>query len=246
MRTLKIVIAGMLVATSGALGAPAQAQSVPQQKDWDYPELLVTPKASERLEREAKLESRGQFRYYWPIQVPAMATLAAAGLMFGGTDAKKDPDKQAALTGLGVGSGWLVATWLLSSQYRPYAGGVEEISAMPKGSPREQLARERAAEESIEEAARLGTRLRWLSLLTNLGASAYMASNAQSESAAQIGDIVSIALAFTPVIFTPRWNRIDREQQDYKKRIFAPLASTTLIRTSASSVSPALALTWSF
>ncbi len=245
MRTLKIMIAG-LVATSAALGAPAQTQPAAQQKDWDYPELLVTPKASDRIEREAKLESRGQFRYYWPIQVPAMATLAASALMFGSTDARKDPDKQAALTGMGVGGGWLVATWLLSSQYRPYAGGVEEIAALPKGTPREQLARERAAEEAIEEAARLGTRLRWLSLLTNLGASAYMATNAESKSAAQIGDVVSMALAFTPVIFTPRWNRISREQQDYKKRIFSPLASTTLIRTSASSVSPALALTWSF
>lgn len=216
MRTLKFVLTAIL-SVSSALAAPAPQQAVPAQKEWDYPELMVTPRASDRIEREAKLEARRQFQYYWPIQVPAMATLASAALMLGGTDTKKDPDKQAALTGFGVGGGWLLATWLLSSQYRPYGSGVEEISALPKGSPREQLARERAAEEAIEEASRLGTRLRWLSLITNLGASASMASNAESKSMAQIGDVISMALAFTPVIFTPRWNRLAREQQDYKK-----------------------------
>ena len=117
---------------------------------------------------------------------------------------------------------------------------------MGKGSQREQLARERVAEEAIENAARIAKRLRWLSVLSNLATAGYLAGNAQDGSLAKTVDVVALGLAFTPVIFPSRWIQVARAQEDYKKKIFGPITqitpSTIWVRTSVASASPALGL----
>ena len=229
-----------------AYGAPTGSPS----KDWEYPELLVTPRASERLEREAKIDARKSWKVYWPLQVSALGTLSAGVMQLSGTDPSSDPDKKAAFTGIGVGAGWLVATWLLAENYRPYASGVEEIAALPKASQRDQLTRERIAEEAIENASSMARRLRWLSVLSNFATAAYMAGNAQDGSLAKTVDVVAVGLAFTPMIFPSRWISVARAQEDYKKKIFGPITqiipSTVWIRTSVASASPGLGLQFRF
>lgn len=245
-KTATLILMTVLLSTPSRAAPPAS----PPSTDWDYPELVVSPRASERLEREARIEARSPFAALWQLGLPGAMTFTAGWLQLARTDIARDPGKGAAWTGIGVGGAWMAATVLLATRYKPYASGLGDAARMPKSSQREQLARERAAEEAIAGAASTGTALKWLSFLSNTGASMYLASNANSGSLSSAADLIAVAAAFSPLIFEPRWIRVRREQQDYKKRIFGPLASaslsTTWIRTSARASAPALALSWSF
>jgi hypothetical protein len=207
---------------------------------------MVAPRASERLEREARIESRRGFSLLWPVWLPGAANLAAGVMQLGQTDLNRDPKKTWAYTGIAVGGGWVVGTYLLSLGYRPYASGLEETSRMPKAAAREQLARERVAEEWIETASGMGWTLRSLSVVTNLIAAIKMSDAVRADTLAQTLDLASIAIALSPLLFETRWNRVARDQRNFKKRIFRPIASTLWVRTSERASSPALGLSLAF
>jgi hypothetical protein len=213
-----------LVLLSAVIASDSQAAEKPTAPSWEYPELVVTPRASARLDREAELEKKRPISRHWAIQVSAATTLASGLMQFAQPNRSADPDRQAAWTGVGVGGAWLLATWLLGSQYTPYQSGAAEVSTLPSNSMRDQLARERAAEEAIHSAARTGTQLKWLSFLSNGAASIYLASQARDESAARVTALLSIATSLTPLIFSHHWNEVSNQQTDYKKRIFGPVA----------------------
>ena len=223
--------------------AMASAAETTKSSDWEYPELAVSPRASERLEREAKLEGADRRTEHWALQLSAAGTLVSGFLGLAQPDRSKDPERQAAWVGIGAGSAWLIGTWLLSTHYTPYATGASEVAAMPAKSTREQLARERAAEQAIEAAARTGTRLKWLSFLSNGMASAYMVSNSRNDSAAKVAAIGSLVLSATPLVFTHHWNDVARQQQDYKKRIFGPVAGISATAFS-DGIRPVFAMQW--
>src|SRR4051794_25473824 len=52
-------------------------------KHYDYPELLVSPRASERLQREAKQEEHNSWTSHIPIQTSALTTFFAATMVAG-------------------------------------------------------------------------------------------------------------------------------------------------------------------
>lgn len=201
-----------------------------QSSDFDYPELLVTPRASERLATEAAKEPSSRWTSELPIQVSALTTLGAGIAQLANPDPGKDPNGVSGYAGVAVGGAWLVTTFALEALYQPYASAEREVAALPARTPREQLVRERDAEESIHSAARLAWRLKWLSVLTNLGSNIYMATQSKSSSFSQVADGVAAGFALTPLIFCSHWETVAAEQESYKKRIYAPIASATVFR----------------
>lgn len=198
-----------------------------------YPELSVAPRASDRLQTEANAESQNRFFTHIPIQTSAAATLIAGVMSINDpgqpveVEGASPSSYWAGITGVAVGGGWLALTGLMSVAYTPYKTGAAAIRAMPKGTTHEQLTRERAAEEQINAPARLGTRLTYLSVITNLGANAFIVASA-AESTARVTGAIAIALSAAPLLFDYRWNEVADYQRDYKKRIYGPLSSITL------------------
>jgi len=257
MRTKKFgntVAFQLLLATSLISATAYSAPPTPvagSTPDWEYPELLVSPRASERLEREARIEDRRGIMGYWQLALPGLMTLGAGLLQLGSTKIENDPDKDAAKAAMGVGGAWVAASVLMASRYQPFASGLSEISRMPKGTAREQLVRERMAEESIESAASTSRTFKWLSFASNLVTGIYLSNNASPGSLSKIVDLLVVGTAFTPILFQPHAMDVAREQRDYKKRIFGPLVSASWLRTSEAlnrpgSLCPGLALSWRF
>jgi hypothetical protein len=233
------LIASLAPQAGKAAGAPTQ--------EYEYPELLVTPRASERLDMEAKTEADSRWTRHLPVQASALATLAAGIIQTGGKDPAKDTQGYSPLAGIVVGGVWLGTTLALSALHHPYTTSAEAIKGQPKATKRDQLARERYAEESLEQAARLGRRLTLLSVISNLGANAYMMLNAQSGSLAFVADGVAGVLSLAPLLFSYRWQTVECEQQEYKKKIYGPVASGTVFmdRTTQKPI-PGVALSLAF
>ena len=165
------------------------AQNMQAQDQYEYPELVVTPRASQRLQVEEKTEKSGAWTRYIPFQISAASTLYA------GVSTMSDPgkplsekekaeglepeSKSAGKVAMLIGGGWLGTTVAMSLLYRPYKKGMSVIAGMKAGSKREILARERAAEEYIQAPASLMRKLKWLSVLSNFAASGYAAGTAE-------------------------------------------------------------------
>lgn len=200
-----------------ALAQPAQTN----EPGFDYPELMMTPRSSDRVISEAENERSRSWGIHWPLQVSAASTLAA-GLIQSGNN---KGESTANTAGILVGSGWLITTFALSRFYHPYESAARELKNLPSQTKRQQLTRERMAEEAIESASRLGKRLTFLSFATNLGTSIYMLTKAKDGSTAEAADIIAAAASTLPFIFQYRWRSVAHSQQLYKKRIYAPVAS---------------------
>lgn len=195
--------------------------------DLEYPELVVSPRASERLEMESKEEPKRRWTTHLPVQASALATLTAGLFQLGFVDDAKDPSNYSALTGISVGAAWLIGTYFIGAHYKPYQSGNEKIAALAKKTPRERLIAERLAEEEIAAAASTGRKLAYASILTNLGASIYMISQAESKAVAGI----SAALSLAPFFFRYHWGTVAHQQQEYKKKIYGPIASISTTPT---------------
>jgi hypothetical protein len=223
----------------------------------DYPELNVVPRASERLHSEAAQELPIGWSYYLPMQVSALTTLAA-GI------ASTDPSyKQSGYVGIIVGGGFFAASTLLSVLYHPYINADQEVSKLPQGSRREQLARERAAEEAIRSAATLERSLKWISIVGNLATSVYMLAQGNGSNGYTynnihydnpnpnyVGQGIQIAAAvmsLAPLIFRNHWGAVADEQEEYRKRIYTPLAHATFYMDPITQkATPGIGLTFKF
>ncbi|MEO7165299.1 MAG: hypothetical protein ABI041_20435 [Bdellovibrionia bacterium] len=210
--------------------------------EYDYPELSVVPRASERLKLESEKEQIRKFTNFLPVQISALSTLIS------GVASRDSSNSAASSVAMGVGIGWLVYTATLSLTYEPYLSGHRRVGPMAKNSLREQLTRERFAEEEIRSAAEMGNRIKWLSFVSNLGASIFMLSefketgsfnssgnlltgSARSEFTHGL-ELASLVLAFAPIIFKFHWSEVFDTQTEYKKRIYAPVALTTFFENS--------------
>jgi hypothetical protein len=198
-----------------------------------YPELLVTPRASERIQMEAKTEKSSRMTQHLPLQISSLMTLVS-GLY--SQSNKPDPSsvnpddaKWASNAAIGVGAAWLIGSYILSESYTPYTKAVGVLQAMPTKTPQETLARERIAEEHIEAAGKTGDRIMWASAITNLAASAYLAGKSSRDGAVFAG--VSGLLAFSPLVFRYNWQTVSQYHQDYKKKIYGPIAMPMLMET---------------
>jgi hypothetical protein len=196
--------------------------------EFDYPELLVTPRASDRITTEAAKEPGNRWTSLVPMQVSALATLTA-GIFQQTADTTTLRNLDSGLVGIGTGGALLAASFAIEALYSPYASAAREIAAMPAKTPREQLTRERAAEEAIRAAARMHRRIKWISVLANAGVNGYMASQNKSATVPMAIDGVAFLFAFAPVVFGSHAENVHNEQESYKKRIYAPIASVSLL-----------------
>lgn len=212
------------------VGILLTTQAYAQNAKLDYPELQVTPLASARIKMEAGAEKRLKFYSNLPLQLSAISTLTAGVLQMGDVDETKDIDKNSAKLAILIGGGWLAINSYINMRYRPYARAYRKISRLPKKSMRDKLTLERMAEEEINYLGKLGNRIKWLSMFTNIGASAYVISKSKSGSKAKVVGGLSALLAMAPLLFENRWAIIDREQRNYKKKIYGPIVSTGLIQ----------------
>lgn len=214
---------------------------------YDYPELMVTPRASARLELETNKESTKRWTAHAPIQLSALLTTTAAMIQMSNKNDAKDPNGYASLGGLAVGGTWLVGTLFLSALYTPYSSGLEEIKALPSKTQREQLTQERYAEGAIQKPAFLGKRLKWISFGTNFVINLYMLTKAKGDTLSIPADLIALAGSAIPIVFPYYWERIENEQEEYKKKIYAPIAHVTLFSAqNQTQVTPGLGLTFRF
>jgi len=211
----------------------------------DYPELNVTPRASDRLKIEADKESQNRVGFQMPITASALLTLTA-GIMQD-VDTSSDPEKRSPLVGIVVGGSWLALNAYMSFSYQGYRRAYQEIKDMPVKSEREQLTRERLAEEQINRLGRLGKTMRYLSFATNGAASLYLLSNSKKDTKSQIIDGLAAVGSLLPMLFSNQWEDTAREQELYKRKIFAPVASTGLMKVPGKDqIVPALLVSFNF
>lgn len=225
----------------------ALVSSTAQERvEFAYPELQVSPRASERVLMEARTESKSRKIQLLPIQVSALSTLLAGALAPKPTDpqkSEKDDVKYSRQVAVGVGLSWLVFSYFFNEEYSPYIKAYSVIKGMPDKTAQDELVRERIAQEHIEAAAFLGKKMMWASAATNLAASVYLASNTANEGAVYAA--AAGLLSFAPFVFRDRWQTVNHYHQEYKKRIYAPIAMPTLMlspRVASTSVVPGF--TW--
>ena len=222
-------------------------------KNLQYPELQVTPLASERLRMEVKRERGEKWTGYWAIQASALTTLFAAssanGKFNASTDttdsaAKSKQNKDAVTVANMIGVGWLGATVALSIFHTPYRNAFLSIKKLPHSKKRDKLVRERLAEAALVDAASLANKIKWMSFITNLASNAYVAGNTDDEGA--IVAALGALLSATPLLFESRWEKAGREHQDYKKRIYGPVAGTVLLKDGQDGYIPGFSLQMAF
>ncbi len=237
-RTIMVLALAILLIPN--LGVAAEKDGI----NLDYPELMITPRASKRLQMEAAAENQHQWTQNIPIQVSALSTLAA-GLVLnqenhpGFSNDQNNQAKSASSVAVVIGGGWLAASVLMNLNYQPYQTEWRQISTTPNGSKSEQLVRERLSEEAIHQTARLGRRLTWLSAFSNLAASTFVMASSGDSGTKSLAGLAALA-AFTPVIFNYHWSDVECEQESYRKRIYGPVVSSALFATPDHHFAPAL------
>lgn len=209
----------------------------------NYPELMVSPLASERLKREAVYENKNKITPHLPIQISGIATLAAGISAHSDLDKDKDEEGVGPKIAMVVGGSWVLATLWMQASYRPYLKGYNEVKKMPYATAKNQLAAERRAEEHIDETARFYRKLKWLSFGSNLLASGYALDSAKKDSTGQAISIVGVAASFLPLLFPYHAEQVSEDQRNYKKKVFGPITFGNGLLTDPVRGKPVLGLT---
>jgi hypothetical protein len=215
----------------------------------DYPELMVVPRASERLRMEAREESSNWYYSHWQIELAGAATLynaltAQSKIRENLSPSDKNSSASAFLIGKAVGAGWIAAGVFIGLQY-PYRSGVTQISKYEGKDPRSQVMRERLAEESLEAPARLMRPLEWVAMLTNFGANAAMGVYMTDEGRLTAG--VAALLSLMPLLYEDHAVRVWEKHLEYKSKIYGPLTSVApMFDRQSQKFVPALGLSWAF
>lgn len=210
-----------IISITFALANSAIAQT------YSYPELNVVPRASDRLEMESKWERTHRNKVHLGVQASALTTLIAG--LTADVDTRDDEDEISSKLAVGVGLGWLAISYAMSRKYYPYTYGAKDLKKIKGNSTRDQLTRERMAEEVINNAAATGKRMKWISFTTNLLANSYLSTTSKSKSTGSYVAALGVLMSFTPFIFNYHWEDVATEQDKYKKKIYAPVASTGLL-----------------
>ena len=211
-----------------------------------YPELEVTPRATERLAMQVEKEKKVDLSAQLPMQLSAASTLVTGLLQMSDLDEIKDPNKKSTNAGIIVGAAWLGINYYVNQKYHIYENVMADINKIPGKTTRDQLIKERIAEEGINRAAHLASRMKWLSVVTNVGANAFMISKVKKESTAQYMGAVSFLAAFAPLMFTSEWENVAADQNSYKKKVYGPIFTTSLFQTSEGKFTPGFLLSSSF
>lgn len=219
----------------------------------DYPELLVTPRASERIEREAKLESESQWTRLLQVQIPSALLLVAgttrAVQTQGGTPTSME--STASAVGIGIGAAGLLGSTWLAAAYHPMKSAQQELKTDATATPRDALAHERLAEEHLSAAARNGRILRWTVGTTTILSSGLLLWQASGDPMLMTTASVALASGLLPLLFPTRWENVACEQELYKKKIYGPIGaewnlSPTVQNSGHDVPKAALQLSWNY
>jgi hypothetical protein len=211
---------------------PSVSYAAVEAKEFEYPELLVSPSASERLAAEAKNENKRRWSAHWAIQASALTTLLAGMSSSGdpGVATKDGSEKKTKIAGTMatyIGAIWLGTTGVMSATYTPYQTGMAGLKGMAQGTKKEKLAYERRAEEALYAPSSVATVMKWTAFISNLTANALVMSSATQGSTKLMGSI-GILGSILPVAFEHEWNSVERYQNEYKKRIYGPLTDVSI------------------
>ncbi len=226
----QLLVMGTVVVFAAAPALADNINDVLNDAKLSYPELEVTPRASARLKMEARAEIYNHWELHIPVQSSALLTLAAAisaqprANLSSSQQSAFDSSKQIAI---GVGVGWLAITLGLSAWYRPYLSGYREIARMPNKTERQQLTRERLAEEALYAPEDLAIKIKWFSFVSNLAANVAVMTNADKSSQGFLAVAAFASLA--PILFPYRWETVAELQRKYLKRIYGPVTSAVLM-----------------
>jgi len=245
---MKFIISIVLLSSLISECVWSQVVPVENKSAFVYPELQVSPRASERIAMESRTEAKTRRTQLLPMQISALSTLLAGAGAPNPTDPeKKDRDdvKYSRQVAIGVGLSWLAFSYFFNEDYVPYSRASALLKTLPAKTPQEELVRERIAEEQIEAASTLGKQMMWASVTTNIAAAAYLGNNTVNEG--QVYAATAALLALTPIVFRDRWQTVNNYHQEYKKRIYGPIALPTLmspLSTQANSGNPVPGVLW--
>lgn len=233
MKSTLLIVSMTILSTF--LFTPVNAQNKKSNdflKNLEYPELVVTPLASDRLRKEAKSERRKKWLNLAAIQLSGLMTFYAGTQAAGDYDSgltdpeeikdNKDKVDNASQLAQTVGGLWLLGATALSAFYTPYDTGYKKIKNLPRKTKQQKLVRERLAEEKLNAAGSLGRKLKYLSVASNLLANAMVIAEGQEDT--QVSGAIAALTAFAPLIFESRWERISEVHESYKKKIYGPVS----------------------
>ena len=215
----------------------------------EYPELQVTPSASERVNMEADQESFYGWLGLWPFQTSALTTLAASIAISDASNrtSGSDPSNSSGQIGAIISSSWIVGTLAMAAFYQPYASTQARLKVLPHSTDRQRLIKERLAEEAIESMATFGRRLIITSILTQTFANTWMIIRSQGGTSAFALSITGAVLSWLPLIFQTHWQKVAEVHDDYKKRIYGPVAGPIFVPDALTgSLSPGIGVTLTF
>jgi len=197
----------------------------------EYPELNVTPRAKDRIRLEIKDEAGNAWANQLPIQLAALTTLTAATMVSSEVDTTTSPDADLIPAfAMGVGALWIGYSAWAAAAYRPYRSFfVNKIRRMPYRTLREKLTVERLAEEELNSLASSGARIRYFAAATNLATSIFLLDVVKDNTDAKKAAELSILTSLTPLFFPFHWEKVAKEQEKYKKKIFSPVAMTPIM-----------------
>jgi hypothetical protein len=211
----------------------------------DYPELQVTPRATERLAQLAALEDSGGIAMQWTVLASGTMTLFS-GIRhlhdYRGSDlsdSEKSNSDLAASAGIFVGASWIA--------WGSYMGGkhwassrLSEIKRVQGKDKRAELNRERLAEESLEQFAKTASTVDSLALYTNLAAATLI--TAYGTDTNRVYSLLAATTSLLPMLFPNIYSTGYEKHLEYKRKIYAPLVSVTFTQK----MEPLMALNWSY
>lgn len=211
----------------------------------DYPELQVSPRATERLAQLAELEERSGPLVEWTMLTSGAMTLFA-GLQHGGkykelnpTESEKIYSDNASKAGILVGAGWIaIGTYMGVKSWS--ASKLSEVKKIPAKDKRGELARERMAEEILEFASDTTATLEDLSIWTNFATSLYIVGYATEEN--RVYGLLAATTSFLPWLFPNPYTSGYKKHKEYKRKIYTPLVGMTF----GKQLDPMMSWTWNF
>ena len=211
----------------------------------DYPELQVSPRATERLAQLAEMEERSGPLVEWTMITSGAMTLYA-GLQHAGkykdenpTEIQKRDSDYASKAGILVGASWITLGAYMG--FKSWSSGkLNEIKKIPGKDKRAELTRERMAEEVLEFASNTTATLENLSVWTNFATSIYIVSYASEEN--RVYGLLAATTSFLPWLFPNPYTTGYRKHKEYKRKIYAPLVGMTFSKQ----LDPMMSWTWNF
>ncbi|MGZ3773998.1 MAG: hypothetical protein ACXVCY_05015 [Pseudobdellovibrionaceae bacterium] len=214
-------------------------------KNLDYPELQVAPRATERLNQMAQIEDTYGPLNQWTILSSGLLT-ALAGFRNKGnyksinpSDSEVKESDMASNTAMSVGVAWVAVGGYLSFR-KPISSNLADVKKVTAKDRRGELTRERIAEEVMEHASKTQATLNNIAVFSNLGASLYMTSTADSNN--RVFGLIAATASVLPWVFPNMYELNYNKHIEYKRKIYAPLVWLDVKPGKSSQVN----LNWSF